>query len=168
MGKEEDGGNEPSGKGEESWVDVSIEIPGMRDDDALPVFLAAMLKEALLADGKLADRLWINKHFHWRLYIDVRSKTPPQPIPKNPNNMAYHPSHKMTHPLLPKTLLHPSSQKTPHSPTTWHTLLPLRETPLHPIQKTPLHEGGMPCHSRRDARDRMPWFGGEGLSWHDR
>ena len=46
----------------------------MRDDDALPVFLSAMLTEALHADGGLKDRLWINSRFHWRLYIDV-SKT---------------------------------------------------------------------------------------------
>jgi exosome complex component RRP42 len=62
-----------SGKGRHSWLEISIEIPGMRDDDALPVFLAAMLTEALLADGSVKDRLWINERFHWRLYIDVRS-----------------------------------------------------------------------------------------------
>ena len=49
----------------------SIEIPGMRDDDPMPVFLSAMLTEALLADAELKDRLWINSRFHWRLYIDV-------------------------------------------------------------------------------------------------
>lgn len=59
-------------KGEESWLEVSIQIPDMRDDDALPVFLAAMLTEALLADGDVKDRLYINNRFHWRLYIDVR------------------------------------------------------------------------------------------------
>ncbi|TKA70518.1 hypothetical protein B0A49_08676, partial [Cryomyces minteri] len=37
------------GVGENSWAEISIEIPGFRDDDALPVFLAAMLTEALLA-----------------------------------------------------------------------------------------------------------------------
>jgi exosome complex component RRP42 len=30
-----------------------------------------MLSEALCADGGLRDRLWINKRFHWRLYVDV-------------------------------------------------------------------------------------------------
>ena len=69
-GEEEEG---TKGKGEESWVEVSIEIPSMRDDDALPVFLGQMLTEALLADGgMIKDRLWINERFHWRLYIDVR------------------------------------------------------------------------------------------------
>lgn len=61
------------GKGEDAWVEVAVEIPGYRDDDALPVFLSAMLTEALLADGYLRDRLWINNRFHWRLYIDVSS-----------------------------------------------------------------------------------------------
>lgn len=59
------------GQGEHSWLEIAIEIPGMRDDDALPVFLSAMLKEALLADGELKDRLWINRRYHWRLYVDV-------------------------------------------------------------------------------------------------
>lgn len=60
-----------AGRGEDSWLEIAIEIPGMRDDDALPVFLSAMLTEALLADGALKDRLCINRRFHWRLYIDV-------------------------------------------------------------------------------------------------
>lgn len=60
------------GMGDKSWVDMTIEIPGFRDDDALPVFLSAMLNEALVATGELADKLWINSRFHWRLYIDVR------------------------------------------------------------------------------------------------
>ena len=75
MDEEDDGGEnngpERGGRGEEAWLEVSIEIPGMRDDDALPTFLSAMLTEALLADGELKDRLWINRRFHWRLYIDV-------------------------------------------------------------------------------------------------
>ena len=61
------------GAGENSWVEMTIEIPGFRDDDALPVFLAAMLNEALLATGELVDKLWINRRWHWKLYIDVRS-----------------------------------------------------------------------------------------------
>ncbi|MCJ1259417.1 hypothetical protein MMC24_007254 [Lignoscripta atroalba] len=60
------------GQGENSWVEMTIEIPGFRDDDPLPIFLAAMLNEALLATGELVDSLWINRRFHWKLYIDVR------------------------------------------------------------------------------------------------
>jgi exosome complex component RRP42 len=63
--------NQHGGKGDNDWLEMSIEIPGLRDDDALPVFLAAMLTEALLADGAVRDRLWINSRFHWRLCIDV-------------------------------------------------------------------------------------------------
>jgi exosome complex component RRP42 len=37
------------------------------------VFLAAMLSEALLADGEFLRRLWINRRFHWKLYLDVCS-----------------------------------------------------------------------------------------------
>lgn len=50
---------------------MTVEIPGFRDDDAMPVFLAALLSEALLADGEFTRRLWINSRFHWRLYVDV-------------------------------------------------------------------------------------------------
>ena len=60
------------GQGQNSWVEMSVEIPGFRDDDALPVFLASMLTESLLASGALKDRLYINRRFHWKLYIDVR------------------------------------------------------------------------------------------------
>ena len=63
---------EGKGQGQNGWVEMSVEIPGFRDDDALPVFLASMLTESLLASGALKDRLYINRRFHWKLYIDVR------------------------------------------------------------------------------------------------
>ncbi|KXT12495.1 hypothetical protein AC579_7347 [Pseudocercospora musae] len=70
------------GRGEESWIEVSIEIPGIRDDDALPVFLGQMLLEALLADGGMVkDRLWINERFHWRLYVDILLLSQPLSYP---------------------------------------------------------------------------------------
>ncbi|QDS74643.1 hypothetical protein FKW77_009251 [Venturia effusa] len=75
---EETGGK---GEGEDSWTDVSIEVPGFRDDDALPTFLAALLSEALLADGKLKDRLYINRRFHWKLYIDILLLSAPLSYP---------------------------------------------------------------------------------------
>jgi exosome complex component RRP42 len=68
---EDDESREGGRMGENAWVDVTVEIPGFRDDDAMPVFLAALLNEALLADGEFTRRLWINSRFHWRLYIDV-------------------------------------------------------------------------------------------------
>lgn len=58
-------------KGRDTWVEVQIEMQGHRDDDALPVFLGAMLRESLLATDALKDRLYINRRFHWRLYIDA-------------------------------------------------------------------------------------------------
>lgn len=76
---------EETGSGENSWVEMSIEIPGFRDDDALPVFLSAMLTEALLASGDLKDRLYINRRFHWKLYVDVREVLPKHPLPVKPN-----------------------------------------------------------------------------------
>jgi len=60
-------------RGENEWLEMSIEIPGFRDDDALPVFLSEMMREALLAGGGLTDRLVINRGWHWRIYIDVCS-----------------------------------------------------------------------------------------------
>lgn len=67
--------------GHGSWVQMSIEIPGFRDDDALPVFLSEMMRESLVGavgtdetsdmTGGLKGRLVINKRWHWRLYIDV-------------------------------------------------------------------------------------------------
>lgn len=71
LDKEEDGDDEGKGEGRNSWVEMSVEIPGFRDDDSLPVFLASMLTESLLASGELKDRLYINRRFHWKLYIDV-------------------------------------------------------------------------------------------------
>lgn len=86
---EEDGeGKEGSASkaGQGSWVQMSIEIPGFRDDDALPVFLSEMMRESLVGssakkgsdgedddimEGGLKGRLVINKRWHWRLYIDV-------------------------------------------------------------------------------------------------
>ncbi|KAI7207521.1 hypothetical protein KC333_g9408 [Hortaea werneckii] len=75
------GSDGKDGKGRDEWVEVAIDVPGMRDDDALPVFLSAMLTEALLADGGLKDRLWINRRFHWRLYIDILLLSQPLSYP---------------------------------------------------------------------------------------
>jgi len=60
-------------RGLNEWVELTVEIPGFRDDDSMPVFLAAMMSEALLADGEFTKRLWINRRFHWKLYLDVRA-----------------------------------------------------------------------------------------------
>lgn len=59
----------PKARGD--WLEMAVEIPGQRDDEASTVFLGEMLREALLADGEFAKKLWINRRFHWRLYLDV-------------------------------------------------------------------------------------------------
>ncbi|KAJ8606983.1 hypothetical protein MRB53_040580 [Persea americana] len=73
--------DESKGHGEDAWLQISVDVPGLRDDDALPVFLAAMVSEALLADGELKNRLYINSRFHWRLYVDVLLLSPPLSYP---------------------------------------------------------------------------------------
>lgn len=64
------GAAEPVARNE--WLEITVEIPGYRDDDATTVFLASMLSEALVADGEFAKKLVINRRFHWKLYLDVR------------------------------------------------------------------------------------------------
>ncbi|MCJ1401276.1 hypothetical protein MMC11_004488 [Xylographa trunciseda] len=67
--------------GDNGWVEMTIEIPGFRDDDSLPVFLAEMLNEALFATGELVSKLWINGLWHWKLYIDILLLSPPLSYP---------------------------------------------------------------------------------------
>lgn len=86
-------GNQGSSAGHGSWVQMSIEIPGFRDDDALPVFLSEMMREPLVESvsnggsengemaGGLKGRLVINRRWHWRLYIDVLLLSQPQSYP---------------------------------------------------------------------------------------
>ncbi|KAL6700312.1 arginine-tRNA-protein transferase [Trichoderma pleuroticola] len=63
------------------WLEMTVEIPGLRDDDAGTMFLAELLREALLADGEFAKKLWINRRFHWRLYLDILLISPPLSYP---------------------------------------------------------------------------------------
>lgn len=59
---------EGQGEGDDGWVEVAIE---QREEEAEGVFLAEMLREAVLADGNLTGRLAISRKWHWRLFIDV-------------------------------------------------------------------------------------------------
>ncbi|KAI0859290.1 ribosomal protein S5 domain 2-type protein [Xylaria cubensis] len=68
-------------RGEDEWLELSVEIPGYRDDDSGTVFLSTMLSEALLADGELTKKLWINRRFHWKLYLDIILISPPLSYP---------------------------------------------------------------------------------------
>jgi exosome complex component RRP42 len=70
-GEEKEEGSGGRKKGSNDWVELNVEIPGFRDDDSMPVFLAALLSEALLADGEVVERLRINRRFHWKVYLDV-------------------------------------------------------------------------------------------------
>ncbi|KAK2873711.1 hypothetical protein FQN49_002150 [Arthroderma sp. PD_2] len=75
--------------GSGSWVEMSIEIPGLRDDDPLPVFLAEMMREGLVQSGSgmavesggLKERLVINQGWHWRIYVDILLLSPPLSYP---------------------------------------------------------------------------------------
>ncbi len=76
---EEMGGIEGEGEGgigDDRWIEVTVDMPGQRDDDAMVVFLAQMIHEGLVADGGLKNRLVINARWHWRLYIDVGTSIP--------------------------------------------------------------------------------------------
>lgn len=79
--KDEDDTNKITVKGSKDWVEVSVEVPGYRDDDSPTVFLSTMLSEALLADGEFTRRLWINRRFHWKMYLDVILISPPLSYP---------------------------------------------------------------------------------------
>ena len=80
-GEEDNGGDgdgEEEGKrgggvivGGGNWVELAIDIPGSRDDDAGTAFLGSMIHEAIVADGTLKRRLRINGRWHWRLFVDV-------------------------------------------------------------------------------------------------
>lgn len=71
----EDRGSTDERRGENEWVEISVEIPGFRDDDSMPIFLASLLNEAMLADAEFTKRLYINRRFHWKIYIDVRTSS---------------------------------------------------------------------------------------------
>ncbi|MCJ1309106.1 hypothetical protein MMC25_002761 [Agyrium rufum] len=70
-----------AGYGDLSWIELNIDIPGQRDDDPLTVAMASILGEALLATGAIAGRLFINRFWHWRLYIDILVLSPPLTYP---------------------------------------------------------------------------------------
>lgn len=70
---DEERGKKKANKARGDWVEITVEIPSQRDDDAGTVFLGEMLREALLGDGEFTQKLVINSRFHWRLYIDVRA-----------------------------------------------------------------------------------------------
>lgn len=72
------------------WVEVDVELPGYRDDDAMPVLLASILTEALLADGQQPAGLHINRRFHWKLYLDILLLSQPLSYPLPLLSLASH------------------------------------------------------------------------------
>lgn len=77
-GSDDDHGRDEARRtGNNDWVELTVEISGYRDDEPSTMFLSAMLSEALLADGTLTRKLWINTMFHWKLYLDVCCLFPP-------------------------------------------------------------------------------------------
>lgn len=69
--------------GRARWVDLSLTLSGLRDDDKELIFLEEMLREVLVSPSSgqmglsLQDSLVINSRWHWHLYIDVVLISPP-------------------------------------------------------------------------------------------
>lgn len=77
----DEGAGVGTGGGDGRWIEVSVDMPGQRDDDAMVVFLGEMIHEGLVADLFLQNRLVINDRWHWRLYIDILLLSPPLTYP---------------------------------------------------------------------------------------
>lgn len=75
------GSSNLTGEQGQAWLTVSLDIPGSRDDDPLPVFLSSLLKESLVASPELRQRLRLNARWHWRLYVDILLLSPPLSYP---------------------------------------------------------------------------------------
>ncbi|KAJ5513190.1 Exoribonuclease phosphorolytic domain 1 [Penicillium fimorum] len=145
----EQGSAAVSGQGE--WVQMSIEIPGFRDDDALPVFLGEMMRESLVgsvADGNgdgvkemaggLKGRLVINKRWHWRLYIDVLLLSQPLAYPLPLLSLTTHLALLST--KLPK--LKSTGEEDPFFDDDWAAaeyLYPRSNTSKSPLSAAPSH-----------------------------
>ena len=61
-----------------SWIEVGVDVQGLRDDDPLSVFLAGVVLEGMFVGCEedrrvrgVTSRLKINDRYHWKLYIDV-------------------------------------------------------------------------------------------------
>ncbi|KAG8531107.1 uncharacterized protein KY384_004464 [Bacidia gigantensis] len=67
--------------GEHDSVEVTIDIPGQRDDDPTIHFLCQMIQESFVTDRHLQRRLYINDHWHWKLSIDILLLSQPLSYP---------------------------------------------------------------------------------------
>ncbi|KAL6717447.1 Exosome complex component rrp42 [Lecanora helva] len=68
-------------EGDDNWIEVTVDMPGCRDDDAVVVFMGRMIHEGLVADGDLRERLIIHGRWHWRIFVDILLLSPPQTYP---------------------------------------------------------------------------------------
>ncbi|KAL8970295.1 MAG: hypothetical protein Q9197_003876 [Variospora fuerteventurae] len=69
------------GKGQDSWIEVTVDMPGFgRDDDGVVVFLAQMLQEGLVANGGLRDRLYPLPLLSLTTHLALLSTKLPAPI----------------------------------------------------------------------------------------
>ncbi|KAI1269909.1 hypothetical protein F5Y18DRAFT_113223 [Xylariaceae sp. FL1019] len=112
-------------EGENDWLELTVEIPGYRDDDSSTIFLATMLSEALLADGELTKKLWINRRFHWKLYLDIILISPPLSYPLPLLSLTTHLALLSTR--LPR--LKSEGDEDPMFSDDWAAALPLYSTP---------------------------------------
>ncbi|KAL5116556.1 Exosome complex component rrp42 [Pleosporales sp. CAS-2024a] len=126
----------PDARSQHAWLDVTVAVPGCRDDDALPVFLASMLSESLLARGRLTDRLYINRRFHWKLYVDVLLLSPPLSYPLALLSMTTHLALQTT--LLPA--LRSEHDEDPLFNDDWHAAVALypKGSAHAPAEKPPV------------------------------
>ncbi|KAJ8607316.1 hypothetical protein MRB53_040414 [Persea americana] len=126
-------GNEHAGfqrrvtKAANSWLETSVEVPGFRDDDSLPIFLGALITEALLSSGTLQDKLWINERWHWKLYIDVLLLSPPLSYPLPLLSLTTHMALLST--SLPRLISEPSDD--PLFDDDWAAAVPLYAKDAH-------------------------------------
>jgi len=96
----------PQGRGSRTWLEVSIEIPGFRDDDNLPVFLSSMMTETILASGDLQGKLYINERWHWKLFVDVLLLSTPLSYPLPLLSLTTHLA--LLHTALPRIISEPN------------------------------------------------------------
>lgn len=84
-------------RGDNGWIEVSVDMPGLqRDDDAVVIFLAQMIHEGLVTDGMLSKRLYINEGWHWRIYIDVSPASTRAIRHTNPHRSSFSPHRSPT------------------------------------------------------------------------
>ncbi len=154
-------GEGEGGIGDEKWIEVTVDMPGQRDDDATVVFLAQMIHEGLVADGWLKNRLVINARWHWRLYIDVGT---PIPIPFPTTTTTISPLNASIHRRITADtngyITDPPPLPTPHLPSPPPLPNHAPRPPLHPLTSARIQTRRRPPLQRRLGRlhPTLPFF----------